>query len=658
MLTLINKIYSLLSKTQPTIHPDPDFSTDLQNVPRWPPFDNGLPNIPIEQILRTQADLIDRINQTLKNELVNEAINNFVRYVHLLPATKDENHRGAGGLFRMGLEVAYFSLRSSEGKIFTAAETPDVRQLTEPKWRFAAFLAGLCCDTYRVMSGMVITSPDGYKWPALNIPLADWLEKNNYDRYYLRWVPNASLSSHQAQTMSSYVASQIIPIKATQEISTDFNEIALAMMATINGSGLDHPNPLTTIVQDVRMRVVQKDLGADNSSFGKAIVGTHLEPYILTAMRKLIINGTWKINEKGARLWVDNTGGIYLIWKTAFNEILSNLDALTIKGVPNDMHVLSDMMVKAGAFTPDTAKNSNYWMIYPPTSNDGFPAVKISSMDVVFDLDTQKSIKPVKHDLKKVHSQPAQTPLAATNKPEKVINQVINDPPKTGSTVDNIDNHITHENQPHTTQVNDQPSYQPLDMFNDDILMDNHPSEPPQYTDIPYNGQTSEQIFDNYVVYDNNENEMQAGSTNIEQEDPEIEPDNLIPSMAKEPNLTPNQKIELQKLDPKTYSFMESVILAHQLSKISNKSKPIGFIHKYAGGNKNNSLLYAIPLSHADTLKLDRVLITTQLHKHDFAWIEPGQTRKVESLQVPQSNKKEMCIILKSNISKILELTT
>lgn len=654
MQSLINKIYQFLLKQPEVIHPDPDFSSDLQNVPRWPPFDNGLPNIPIDQILRTQADLISNIKKSLRNDLVDQAINNFVRYVHLLPATKDQNHRGAGGLFRMGLEVAFYSVRASEGRIFTAAETPDVRQLTEPKWRFAAFLAGLCCDTYRVMSGMVITSSDGHRWPALNIPLAEWLEKNNYDRYYLRWVPNASLSSHQAQTMSSYVASQIIPIQATQEIATDFNEIALALMATINGSGLDHPNPLTTIVQDVRMRVIQKDLGADNSSFGKAIVGTHLEPYILTAMRKLVTNGVWKINEKGARLWVDKTGSVYLIWKTAFTEILHNLDTQTIKGVPNDMHVLSDMMVKSEAFTPDTAKNSAYWMVYPPTAKEPYPAVRIASMDVIFDLDTQKAIKPVDYDMRR----PSPEVIDAQKAAQKVSNKVTNTPATEANNVGNNSQAKTQHKQPVIDTQPVQQEIQLLDTEPAENIAESHANLDLLYDQFPPASSDDMEPFvdiSSHLTYGDDSQPIPAY-----EEPPYIDPDMdaLIPSSAQEPQLSPLQKIELQKLDKKTSDFLESVVLSHQLSKIDSKHKPVGFIYKYAGGNKNNSLLYAIPLSHADALKLDRLVITQQLHKNDFAWIEPGQTRKVESLTVPQLNKKEMCVILNSKTSKLFELVT
>ena len=652
MLKLINSILSLLNKSEGVpYHPDADYSKDLDNVPRWPPFDNGLPNVPIETILKTQNEMIQLIHRQITNPLVDEAILNFVRYVHLLPATKDENHRGAGGLFRMGLEVAYHSVRQAEGKIFTAAETPDVRQQTEPKWRFAAFLAGLCCETYRVMSGMVITAPDGKKWPALNMPLVDWLEQNGHERYYLRWVQNNSLSSHQAQTMSTYVANQIIPVEATLQISTDYNEIALALMATINGSGMDHPNPLTTIVQDVRGKIIQKDIDGDKSSFGKAIVGTHLDPYIITAMRKLIHSGTWKVNEKGSRIWVDQLGGIYIIWKTAFPELYQNLEFQQIKGVPNDMHVIADMMVKGGAFNQDTAKNSNYWMIYPPTSNDSYPAVKVDRLDIIFDLDTQRTIKVIPHDLRR----PAPLQVSAEQSGKNISKLVTNVKAKNTDNIGNNQAQIPQQNQQDNLDFDIQPNIQPLDTYSGEIELLNFAA--PDASDLPPpEGDYSSDISSHVVFEDQFSEPVQSSSTEDEYVDPDM--GMLIPISTSEPQLNPNQKIELQKLDPKTSNFLETVILAHQLSKIDKKNKPIGFVYTHSNSSKKSILLYAIPLTHADSLGLDRVLVTTQLHNVKFAWIEEGKTQKVVTLPVPHVNRKEVCIILKSEISKLLELTT
>jgi len=78
----------------------------IADIPRYPPFDRGLPAVSPDVLLQTQQDLIDRIEKTagltpdeFRNRIM-PVIRNLARYVHLLPATNTGHHRGAGGLFR------------------------------------------------------------------------------------------------------------------------------------------------------------------------------------------------------------------------------------------------------------------------------------------------------------------------------------------------------------------------------------------------------------------------------------------------------------------------------------------------------------------------------------------------------------------------------
>ena len=79
-------------------------------------------------------------------------IERYANFVHLLPASENHHHRGAGGLFRHGLEVAYWSLLGAEEKVFSWDEAPSRRAQLTPRWRLAVMLAGLCHDVGKPMS--------------------------------------------------------------------------------------------------------------------------------------------------------------------------------------------------------------------------------------------------------------------------------------------------------------------------------------------------------------------------------------------------------------------------------------------------------------------------------------------------------------------------
>jgi len=111
-----------------------------QPVHRYPPFDKGFPADNPSFIVQSQAVLIDKIKVAAGvspadfEKYFMQVIRNYANYVHLLPATSDEHHRGAGGLFRLGLEVAFYSLQSSSGVIFATKDSSDKRRSLQPKW--------------------------------------------------------------------------------------------------------------------------------------------------------------------------------------------------------------------------------------------------------------------------------------------------------------------------------------------------------------------------------------------------------------------------------------------------------------------------------------------------------------------------------------------
>ncbi len=51
----------------------------------------------------------------------------YAAFVHLLPASETHHHRGAGGLLRHGLEVAFWAAQASDALIFSMEGTPNER---------------------------------------------------------------------------------------------------------------------------------------------------------------------------------------------------------------------------------------------------------------------------------------------------------------------------------------------------------------------------------------------------------------------------------------------------------------------------------------------------------------------------------------------------
>ncbi|MFD2274211.1 TraI domain-containing protein [Undibacterium arcticum] len=82
----------------------------------YPPVDVGIAVTDADQILASQQAMMDRLRilaggtvehyQRYYEVIVKK---NLATYIQLLPASQTETHQGAGGLFRLCLEVGFFS---------------------------------------------------------------------------------------------------------------------------------------------------------------------------------------------------------------------------------------------------------------------------------------------------------------------------------------------------------------------------------------------------------------------------------------------------------------------------------------------------------------------------------------------------------------------
>ena len=118
----------------PTTAEAPASPADGEDIPRYPPFLRGLPTAPAVRIVATQPELVAALQDALAftdrrfAELVLPAVERYAAFVHLLPASEAHHHRGAGGLFRHGLEVARLAAQASQGRVFALDRSPGERR--------------------------------------------------------------------------------------------------------------------------------------------------------------------------------------------------------------------------------------------------------------------------------------------------------------------------------------------------------------------------------------------------------------------------------------------------------------------------------------------------------------------------------------------------
>jgi conjugal transfer pilus assembly protein TraI len=358
-----------------------------EEIPRYPPFARGLPTASVDRVLATQSELVDGIRHTLAlptqsaQTVLMPVIARYAAFTHLLPASEAHHHRGAGGLFRHGLEVAYWAALASEGVLFGNSATPLERKGQEPRWRLAVCLAGLLHDIGKPVSDLSILDREGNtQWNPYLENLTDWAAKNAVDRYFLRWRDKRHQRHEQ---FSVLVAERVLTPDCLSYLTQPGPEIMQAMLEAI--AGVDRGSVLHALVIEADRKSVERDLKANHIPTDSSL-GVPVEKYLLDAMRRLTGNGHWTANTRGSRVW-HFKDGLHVVWKTGAQEVCELLAKDRIPGIPRDPDTLADILIERGLAIPrqdDEGRTYRYWRMMPGDMDIALYMLRLSSPELIY----------------------------------------------------------------------------------------------------------------------------------------------------------------------------------------------------------------------------------------------------------------------------------
>ena len=366
-------------------------SADDPEIPRYPPFLRGLPVAAPTRIVATQAELVARLQDGLAftdvrfATLVRPVVERYAAFVHLLPASEAHHHRGAGGLFRHGLEVAFHAAQASQGRIFALDRSPAERRELEPRWRLAAGLAGLCHDVGKPVSDLSVSDREGHTtWRPLLGSLTDWAAANGVEHYFIRWRERRHA---RHETFGLLVLERILTPEVTAWLVDADPEILQGLLSAV--AGIDDGAVLGPLVTDADRASVERDLRENHIDPAATSLGVPVDRYLLDAMRRLARGGRWQINVPGARLWM-LAEGLHLVWPAGAEDVVGLLAADRVPGIPRDPDTLADILLERGLAVPRQEGNhiQRYWRLAPELlARDGqvvtLSMLRLASPDLV-----------------------------------------------------------------------------------------------------------------------------------------------------------------------------------------------------------------------------------------------------------------------------------
>lgn len=124
--------------------------------------------------------------------------------------------------------------------------------------------------------------------------------------------------------------------------------------------------------------VIDRNLAANADRYGSPQFGSHLERYLVDALRRLAAgHASWITNREKSRLWLGQDG-LFLIWPGAAEDVQQMLEADQLVGIPKAPETMLELLIAAKVFEPASTERAT-WSIHPPGAKAALEAVKLTS---------------------------------------------------------------------------------------------------------------------------------------------------------------------------------------------------------------------------------------------------------------------------------------
>lgn len=350
-----------------------------EGIPAYPPFRQGLPVVPADHLIASQKQLVQTLYGAVGvstedwKKLYLPVLHSYAAYVHLLPASEGNHHRGAGGLLRHGIEAALYAVRRVDGGDSLEKSAylmlPDERKKREECFRLAVFCAAILHDIGKPVTDMQIydlDNPDTIWNPALLPSLIDWAAEHRVERYQIRWRPGR-MDKHRHLGMAVITHLLHRPTMGFLSAQDPLWSDLLFRSVNHDETGANKVRDFATFGDRESVRLDLRTQGVAGNDMGVPV-----ERFLLDAMRSLMFDGSWKVNESNATVLVcalPDEGGARqpapgtlvaaLIWPKAGRDIVSRCEQDGVPGIPRDPQILADMLLDRGIALPAREAEEN-----------------------------------------------------------------------------------------------------------------------------------------------------------------------------------------------------------------------------------------------------------------------------------------------------------
>jgi conjugal transfer pilus assembly protein TraI len=186
------------------------------------------------------------------------------------------------------------------------------------------------------------------------------------------------------RSLGVFALPRIVDADTLQYLARGNSVVVPQMLGSVSGMpSLREHNVLDQLVRRAAALVIDRDLRASADRYGKPILGSHLERYLLDGMRRLVVDSeAWKPNSERSRVWFGSDGA-FIVWPNAAADLSKLLEADQLPGIPKSSETILEILLAAGVVQPQSETRAT-WDIYPLNAKKPIEAIRLVFPDILF----------------------------------------------------------------------------------------------------------------------------------------------------------------------------------------------------------------------------------------------------------------------------------
>lgn len=362
----------------------PSMSVNEGDINVYPMRDTPVPIISVDDVVRSQGELIKAIGRTMPmndvecDELLFPVIYNLAELVHLIPASSFHHHKGRGGLFRHSLEVGRYSVNMAKSHIFSYNQSAESNYSNKNRWYLACCIAGLLHDVGKVLTSVTITGNHGQTiWHPLSETIVEWARRENIKSYNISW--NTGTDTYDLHMLATPIFFwKMVGLPTRRYLEESDSQVLIAEVVKAIAGVSDSQSVISNIVHSADAQSTQRDIAYQNSGKVTPGVDSPIASIVEGMMASLIERQQWKPNDFDQNgkllspLLVTNKG-VFIYWVMAYQDILKELDNERADSIPRKPDILAEKLCEGRMCDYfDREKSTDvYWKVIPAATVEG-----------------------------------------------------------------------------------------------------------------------------------------------------------------------------------------------------------------------------------------------------------------------------------------------